>query len=42
MIKVHPIKGGGAGVVEDHNKADGLGEVFDLMTAPTNFPQSHD
>ena len=23
-------------------KADGLGEVFDLMTAPTNFPQSHD
>ena len=27
-------------MVEDHNKAVGLGEVFDLMTAPTNFPLS--
>ena len=27
-------------MVEDHNKADGLGEVFDLKTAPTNFPLS--
>ena len=35
----HPIKGGG-GVVEGHSKASGLGEVLDLMHAPTNFPLS--
>ena len=28
------------GVVEGHSKASGLGEVFDLMLAPANFPLS--
>ncbi len=27
-------------MVEGHSKAFGLGEVFDLMHAPTNFPLS--
>ena len=27
-------------MVEGHSKASGLGEVFDLMHAPTNFPLS--
>jgi len=38
-LLAHPIKGGG-GVVEGHSKASGLGEVFDLMLAPANFPLS--
>ena len=40
MFWAHPIKGGG-GVVEGRSKASGLGEVFDLMLAPANFPLSH-
>ena len=27
-------------MVEGHSKASGLGEVFDLMHAPANFPLS--
>ena len=39
IVRAHPIKGEG-GLAEGHSKAAGLGEVFDLMLAPANFPLS--